>query len=92
MEIFVNGRYTTFVTFCDTNKGYLESLGKLLPVIISFGIIYLGLDVNACQRKMKLLTLLSLAEGSSEISFSLVSSELQLDINNFEQLIIDGTT
>lgn len=60
--------------------------------MISFVIIILGLDFNACQRKMKLLTLLSLAESSSEISFNLVSSELQLDINNFEQLIIDGTT
>ena len=49
-----------------------------------------GLDKSACLYKIQVLTLLSLAEDKSEIPFSLISSELQLDTDMFEQLVIDG--
>ena len=50
----------------------------------------IGLDYSVCEHKMQILTLLSLAVGSSEIPFSLLSSELGVGVSEIEQLVIDG--
>lgn len=89
LQQFVTGKYTTFLQFCQENDGYLETLGKIVYVFM-FMFTLSGLDKSACLHKIQVLTLLSLAEDNSEIPFSVISSELQLDMNLFEQLIIDG--
>jgi translation initiation factor 3 subunit M len=75
LEVFVTGKCTDFIKFCQLNDGYIESL---------------GLDMSSCLHKIQVLTLLSLAENSSEIPFDVISSELQLEVYVFEQLIIDA--
>lgn len=75
LQIFVEEKLPSFIKFCETDKEYLESL---------------GLDYSVCEHKMQLLTLLSLAVGSSEIPFSLLSSELGVGVSEIEQLVIDA--
>ena len=55
-----------------------------------FFLFDIGLDYSVCEHKMQLLTLISLAVGSSEIPFSLLSSELGVGVSEIEQLVIDG--
>jgi len=48
----------------------------------------MGLDHNKLQQKMRILTLISLAEASTEILFSKIQHDLQLEPNQVEQFII----
>ena len=54
-------------------------------------LLFIGLSYTVCERKMQLLTLVSLAVESREVPFSALTGELQLDMCEVEQLIIDGT-
>jgi translation initiation factor 3 subunit M len=49
----------------------------------------MGLDHEKLMKKMRILTLISLAERSSELSFSQIQRELQLEPNQVERFIID---
>ncbi|XP_003388769.1 PREDICTED: eukaryotic translation initiation factor 3 subunit M-like [Amphimedon queenslandica] len=75
LEVFSSGMYGSFLKFCDANPGYLDQL---------------GLEYEHCKHKIQVLTLLSLAEGESEIPFASCLTELQIDIDSFEQLVIDA--
>ena len=51
-----------------------------------------GLDPSTCLQKMKLLTLTSLAASSTEVDFSLVEQELQIESSEVERTVIEGTS
>ena len=51
-----------------------------------------GLDPASSLHKMKLLTLTSLAASSTEVDFSLVERELQIESSAVEQTVIDGVS
>ena len=41
-------------------------------------------------NKMRILSLLTLAENSKEIPFDLLQSELQIEVDDIESFVIDG--
>lgn len=49
-----------------------------------------GLDPSSCLQKMKLLALVSLASSSSEVDFSQVERELQIESSAVEQTVVDA--
>ena len=49
-----------------------------------------GLDYDLCWQKMQVLTLISLAAESQEVSFQLLCSELCLDSDKLEQLVLES--
>ena len=53
---------------------------------------FAGLDPSSCLQKMKLLALVSLASSSSEIDFSQVERELQIESSAVEQTVVDGVS
>jgi len=50
----------------------------------------MGLDHDKLMKKMRILSLISMAEKSSELSFSQIQRELQLEPNQVECFIIDS--
>jgi len=44
------------------------------------------------MKKMRLLTFMQLAESSSEMGFNKIQQELQLEENQVEEFIIEGTS
>ena len=52
--------------------------------------VLVGLDYNYCVHKMRLLTLTSLAVESSEVSFSVLCSELNLPREEVEMVVLEG--
>ena len=83
----------------DGGMLYLLQLGVVstiqynrhMPIsLMFFSPQFEGLEYNYCVRKMRLLTLTSLAVESTEVAFSTLSSELDLPIEEVEMLILDG--
>ena len=52
--------------------------------------IHAGLNYNECVKKMRLLTLASLAEDSRDISFATLTSELNLSAEELEMFVVEG--
>jgi translation initiation factor 3 subunit M len=50
----------------------------------------MNLDHNQMMKKMRILTLISMAEKSAEVSFSQIQKELQLEPKEVERFIIDA--
>lgn len=50
----------------------------------------MGLDHDKLMKKMRILSLISMAEKSSELSFSQIQRELNLEPNGVEAFIIDA--
>jgi len=50
----------------------------------------MNLDHNQMMKKMRILTLISMAEKLTEISFQQIEKELQLESNEVEKFIIDS--
>ncbi|CAG7731114.1 unnamed protein product [Allacma fusca] len=50
----------------------------------------MGLDHEKLMKKMRILSLISMAERSTELSFSQIQRELQLEPNQVERFIIDA--
>lgn len=50
----------------------------------------MGLDHSKLMKKMRILTLISMAEKSNEITFAQIQKELQLEPSQVEQFIIDA--
>lgn len=63
LSIFVQGKLADYKTFVKANGGVLKQL---------------GLDGTACEDKMRLLTLASLANEHEEVPYSAVASDLGL--------------
>lgn len=75
LEIFVCGKFCDYVKFYSEHEEFVDAL---------------GLDHTSCIRKMRLLTLTSLSVGQSEVPFSVLTSELNLEPEGLEMLIIDA--
>jgi len=74
LTIFVTGKIKNYMQFHENNKDFIGSL---------------GLSHEDCMQKMRLLTLMQIAEGKSEISFETIEQELLLDSDQVEAFIID---
>jgi len=64
-----------YMKFYQDHKEYLQKM---------------GLDHSKLQKKMRILTLISMAERSNEITFAQIQKELQLEPQQVEQFIIDA--
>lgn len=49
-----------------------------------------GLEHEECQHKMRLLTMMTLAETQQEISFDRLQREMRLQNDEVESFVIDG--
>ena len=82
----------TFVTscFCGGIKKVLQkySLINKLPSITFLK--YAGLNYNDCVKKMRLLTLASLAEECRDIPFATLTAELNLSAEELEMFVVEG--
>lgn len=54
--------------------------------------VFAGLNHEQNMKKMRLLTFMQLAEGTTEMSFETIQQELQLNENQVEAFIIDGAS
>lgn len=52
--------------------------------------ILAGMDHNKNINKMRILSLMTLAENSKELSFDLLEKELQIETDEIESFVIDG--
>jgi translation initiation factor 3 subunit M len=74
LTIFVSGRLAQYLEFAKVNKDFINSI---------------GLNHEQSVHKMRVLSFMSLAETSSEISFDTVQREMQLQPDEVESFIID---
>jgi len=63
LQIFANENLKAFQLFTTENPTFLSSV---------------GLNEKACENKMRLLSLMTLASGAEELTFSSISSELDV--------------
>lgn len=75
LKIFTNESLEGYRTFADKHKDFFNQT---------------GLNQEECLRKMRLLTLATLANGQTEIPFSHISKALQVGENEVELWIISG--
>jgi len=75
LKIFTTESLEGFKTFADKNREFFNQT---------------GLNQEECWRKMRLLTLATLANGQTEISFSQIAKGLQINDNDVELWIING--
>ena len=68
----------------------ISNLGNVMVTIPS-PIVCSGLDVQVLTKKMQLLTLTSMATTRSEIDFSLVERELDIEPASVDSTVIEGT-
>jgi len=66
---------TEYLSFYSAHKEFLHKM---------------NLDHNQLMKKMRILTLISVAEKSTEVAFSQIQKELQLESNEVEKFIIDA--
>ena len=82
------------------NSQLFDSTGTVIACISILGnamvtipspIVCSGLDVQVLTKKMQLLTLTSMATTRSEIDFSLVERELDIEPASVDSTVIEGT-
>jgi len=64
-----------YMKFYEDHKEYMQKM---------------GLDHNRLMKKMRILTLLSMADKNIEIPFAQIQSELRLEPNQVELFVIDA--
>ena len=78
LELFVSDSYDDFIGFCDEHPSFLEQQ---------------NLDQNVLSRKIRLLTVASLAASSSNttraLPYAQIAEALQIEIKDVEMWIID---
>lgn len=74
--IFVSGNLSQYMDFSNTHKQFISN----------------GMDHNKNINKMRILSLMTLAENSKELSFDLLEKELQIDADEIESFVIDGNS
>ena len=91
-QIFVSGKLSEFSEFCEPDRSFFDSLGKRRLLLLSYCTVpfSLELDYKLCWRKMQMLTLVSLTAESQEVTFPVLCSELRLETDELEQVILDG--
>jgi len=75
LQIFVTGDLNNYIEFYNSNKDFVEKL---------------AVTHEENLRKMRLLTIASVAEGCSEIAFSEVMQKVQLEKDEVEDFIIQA--
>lgn len=75
LTIFVSEKLSDYIRFYQGHKELIE--------------VEFGLDHDRNLKKMRLLTFMQLAEGATEMSFSTITSELQIDEEEVEAFIIE---
>jgi translation initiation factor 3 subunit M len=73
LTIAVYDGLSEYMKFYEDHKEYLQKM---------------GLDHNKLEQKMRILTLISLAEKSSEVQFAQIQKELRIEPQQVEQFII----
>ena len=74
-DIFVRERLSAFEKFYKENKSFVDEL---------------GLKYDECVRKMRLLTLASLAEECRDIPFATLTAELNLPAEELELFVVEA--
>jgi len=74
LTIFVSDKLSSYTTFYNANKTFVDSL---------------GLDHEQNLKKMRLLTFMQMAETKKEIAFQSIQEELQISEDKVEEFIID---
>ncbi|KAL5502680.1 hypothetical protein EMCRGX_G009489 [Ephydatia muelleri] len=74
-DIFVRERLSAFEKFYKENKSFVDDL---------------GLKYDECVRKMRLLTLASLAEECRDIPFATLTAELNLPAEELEMFVVEA--
>jgi len=74
LTIFVSGRLQQYQQFHDRKADFVTSI---------------GLSHDACMQKMRMLTLMSIAETQSEISFDMLCREMMLNEDDVERFILE---
>lgn len=97
LKLFLDGNLKQTKLFLQQNKSFLQSSGSLFrsPSIsrIESETERAGLNEEQCVRKMRLLTLTSLAAEnvSGSVPYSSIATELEVAEDDVEEWIIDGT-
>jgi len=73
LKIFVSGGYEDFVKFNSESPDFLKSA---------------GLDYEECVRKMRLLSLATLAAANQEVPYSMITKSLQIPEDEVEVWVI----
>jgi translation initiation factor 3 subunit M len=73
LKIFVSGSYDDFAKFHSENPDFIKSA---------------GLDHEECVRKMRLLSLATLAAANQEVSYSVIAKALQVPEEEVEVWVI----
>jgi translation initiation factor 3 subunit M len=73
LKIFVSGGYEDFVKFNSENPDFLKSA---------------GLDQEECTRKMRLLSLATLAAANQEVPYGVIAKSLQVPEDEVEVWVI----
>ena len=96
----MSGNLSQYATFYEQNKDYISSIGNaniqqgstvfvLTETCISG--LHVGLDHEQNMRKMRLLTLMQMCEGKTELDYNFVQDELKFDgQDDLEMFIIEG--
>lgn len=73
--IFVSGKLHQYLEFYNAHKTFVAQF---------------GMDHERNINKMRILSLMSLAENSKEIPFELLQKQLQIEVNEIESFVIDA--
>jgi len=74
LTIFVSGLLQEYIQFFEAKPDFISSI---------------GLTNEVCQHKMRILTMMTLAETQQEISFDKLQKEMRLPSEEVESFIID---
>ncbi|PAA87168.1 hypothetical protein BOX15_Mlig030196g1, partial [Macrostomum lignano] len=75
LMIFVSGSLTDYLTFADKNADFVRGL---------------NICAESCMNKLRLLTLMRLAENKLELDYALLQDELKMESDDLEEFIIDA--
>ncbi|XP_062513162.1 eukaryotic translation initiation factor 3 subunit M-like [Corticium candelabrum] len=75
LKIFVSGTLSDYITFYAEHQTFIESE---------------GLSHEKNLKKMRLLTIISLAASSSEVTFEQIAPQLKLEEDKIEEFVING--
>jgi len=71
----VSGRLNQYVEFYEAHKNFINQS---------------GMSHERNVNKMRILTLMSLAESNKELPFDLLQTQLQIEADEIESFVIDG--
>lgn len=74
--IFVSGSLTDYLAFADKNADFVRGL---------------NICRESCMNKLRLLTLMRLAENKQELDYSQLQDELKMEPDDLEEFIIDAS-